>query len=358
MASHLIIYNASVFCSLIAGIFFLKAKRTSEFIVLIVLSQVAFILDVVCYGVSAWFFCRLLLLDGPLLYFIYLKDKEGFIALKSRWVHLIPLFLVLVKDGIYFVNDSRVSMDSFHDINLLIVGIVQLSYAAWICNAQRNNYDPQNSKATFIRHLSFLFILNGIVNIFVHLNGLAFRVNFGFNEDILLYLCMLPPLVLMLKYVAVEGLFQNKPSGLVIEPTLSEDGYKYEMYRYSSLEEHSLMEIEARIRFCLVEEKLYLQPDLTMDDFSRQINISKNQISQVLNTYMGKNFYRVLADYRIAHAEDILKTNKNLKIEALAYDCGFNSLSSFNRYFREITGFQPSTYLRNLENERENANPS
>jgi AraC-like DNA-binding protein len=61
---------------------------------------------------------------------------------------------------------------------------------------------------------------------------------------------------------------------------------------------------------------------------------------------MGNGFYHVVAVYRIQYALDILKNNKSLKIEALAYDCGFNSLSSFNKYFKEIVGMKPSEYVK------------
>jgi len=52
------------------------------------------------------------------------------------------------------------------------------------------------------------------------------------------------------------------------------------------------------------------------------------------------------------YALDLINTNQGkLKIESLAYSCGFNSKTSFNKYFKEKTGFTPSEYQ--LQQERQ-----
>jgi AraC-like DNA-binding protein len=69
----------------------------------------------------------------------------------------------------------------------------------------------------------------------------------------------------------------------------------------------------------------------------------------LFNDYLGKSFYRIIAEYRIENAICILKEKgDSLTIEALAYESGFSSKTSFNKYFKEITGYLPSEY-RNRE---------
>ena len=40
--------------------------------------------------------------------------------------------------------------------------------------------------------------------------------------------------------------------------------------------------------------------------------------------------------------------NQKFTLLGLAYDCGFNSKTSFNRNFKKATGFAPSEYLKQL----------
>ena len=65
---------------------------------------------------------------------------------------------------------------------------------------------------------------------------------------------------------------------------------------------------------------------------------------------MGKNFYQVVSEYRIKHAEELLKEDVNITIETLSYECGFNSKSTFNKYFKEYTGYSPSEYRESVLN--------
>jgi AraC-like DNA-binding protein len=59
----------------------------------------------------------------------------------------------------------------------------------------------------------------------------------------------------------------------------------------------------------------------------------------------NKHFSEFINTYRIDFAKKLLKETY-LKIEAIAYDSGFNSLSTFNTVFKKETGFTPSKYRK------------
>ncbi|MEL6275525.1 MAG: AraC family transcriptional regulator [Bacteroidota bacterium] len=61
----------------------------------------------------------------------------------------------------------------------------------------------------------------------------------------------------------------------------------------------------------------------------------------------GKTFVRYLNEYRIAHACKLL-AEAHGTIAEVAYDCGFNSLSQFNRCFKTITERTPTQYRAQL----------
>jgi AraC-like DNA-binding protein len=46
--------------------------------------------------------------------------------------------------------------------------------------------------------------------------------------------------------------------------------------------------------------------------------------------------------------EKAIQTNENINFLSFAYESGFKSKSSFNRYFKEIIGKTPSEYYKSL----------
>ncbi|RYE16748.1 MAG: AraC family transcriptional regulator, partial [Sphingobacteriaceae bacterium] len=94
------------------------------------------------------------------------------------------------------------------------------------------------------------------------------------------------------------------------------------------------------------DQKLYLDPLLKLDNVSTTSGISEKQISYLLNQHMGKNFNDFVNNYRIEEAKKKLSDpacNK-FTISAIAFDCGFNSLATFQRAFKQSTGITPSQY--------------
>jgi len=119
-------------------------------------------------------------------------------------------------------------------------------------------------------------------------------------------------------------------------------------YKNSTLTVENKKLIRNKIITYIDEQKAYLNPDLNMDMLSNQIKIPKYQITEVLNTEIGKNFYQFVNYYRVAAVEKMLTNPKNkYSIEAIGYDCGFSSKSSFYTVFKSITGVTPIEYRNN-----------
>jgi AraC-like DNA-binding protein len=116
-------------------------------------------------------------------------------------------------------------------------------------------------------------------------------------------------------------------------------------YKNSILNEDLAIEYKERVIAYFENSTLYLESSISLDFLSKELNIPKHHFSQLFSVYFGKSFHNFVADYRIMHALELLNCNNGrLKIESLAYSCGFNSKTSFNRYFKEKTGYTPSDY--------------
>jgi AraC-like DNA-binding protein len=88
--------------------------------------------------------------------------------------------------------------------------------------------------------------------------------------------------------------------------------------------------------------------ELSIAKLASQTSISKHQLSEVLNEYLGKNFYVFVNEYRVEYAKQLLmkKEYSNWSIIAIAYECGFNSKTAFNIFFKKHTQQTPSEFRK------------
>jgi len=100
------------------------------------------------------------------------------------------------------------------------------------------------------------------------------------------------------------------------------------------------------LRHVMTEQRLYLNPDLRLNDLATALGISERMLSQVLSEAMGQSFYEVVNHYRVAAVRHRLTdpSAAHLTLLAVAMECGFSSKASFNRVFKKQTGVTPSAY--------------
>ena len=118
-------------------------------------------------------------------------------------------------------------------------------------------------------------------------------------------------------------------------------------YEKSGLDAAKMDEYEVALAAYMRKSKIYLDLDLSLDGLASKMKMSKHHLTQLLNERIMKNFYSFINEYRIEEAIDRLN-NPTLQVNilSLAFDCGFNSRSSFNSYFKKITGHTPSAYRK------------
>ncbi len=107
-------------------------------------------------------------------------------------------------------------------------------------------------------------------------------------------------------------------------------------------------EYATRLLAYLSANDSFLNPDLSLRELARQIEIHPNHLSWLLNNNFGKNYNEFINTYRVnafkMNAKDPNKTH--LTIEGLAYESGFNSKTVFNTYFKKETGLTPKQFLK------------
>ncbi len=121
-------------------------------------------------------------------------------------------------------------------------------------------------------------------------------------------------------------------------------------YLRSGLKQKDVARYIKKLEKHMSESKPYLDRELSIFDLSKQLDIPRHFLSEVINEHLGKNFYNLVNDYRIDEVKRRLEDPeyKHLTILAIAYDSGFNAKSSFNTIFKEKTGMTPSEYLKQV----------
>jgi AraC-like DNA-binding protein len=89
------------------------------------------------------------------------------------------------------------------------------------------------------------------------------------------------------------------------------------------------------------------QRKITLSEIAAVANLSAKAFCRYFKSKTRKTFYVFLLEVRVAHACHLL-LEKEMNICEVCYDCGFNNLSNFNRYFKKIMNKTPGDYRREL----------
>jgi AraC-like DNA-binding protein len=117
-------------------------------------------------------------------------------------------------------------------------------------------------------------------------------------------------------------------------------------YANSSLKEDEVQRISTALLKSMDVDKIYLDADLNIEKLAAVLTCRKHHLSQVLNDKFHLSFNEFMNQKRIAQAKMLLsdKNFNHFKIASVAFESGFNSLSSFNDTFKKLEGITPSQY--------------
>lgn len=119
-------------------------------------------------------------------------------------------------------------------------------------------------------------------------------------------------------------------------------------YGEKKMDEEEVKLIIGKLKKVMTEKELFRNPNLKLNDLSREVKVSGHQLSRVLNESMQKNFTLYVNEYRVNEACRMLSEGTNFTIDAIGEEVGFNSRSTFFATFKKIKGLTPSAWQ--LEN--------
>jgi len=262
----------------------------------------------------------------PVLLWLYVCSQSSAPLSRRYLLHLIPPALILVFSGVMTLNFW------YRGAYLLLVYYSVIYYAFAIFKL------PQLLKKSGNKRIpkgNFQWIISLFLAVGLFIAGYFVNYNLRFiNYEMapLPYAVMVFPLSYLLwrHYHEING----KPAP------------KYENARLSA---EQVTELTGRLKRLLELQKPYLDPRLTIAGLSKLLNVHPYVLSQILSVQLNCNFSSLINNCRVRHASRLLEDEENasLTIASIAYEAGFNSLSVFNKVFKENKGITPNQFRKN-----------
>ena len=86
-----------------------------------------------------------------------------------------------------------------------------------------------------------------------------------------------------------------------------------------------------------------LYADLSLAELAHLCSMSKSTFKRRFKQTFGESPIKYITNKKLEKAAALLQS-KDSRISDIAYDCGFNAISSFNRSFKEKYALSPSEY--------------
>jgi AraC-like DNA-binding protein len=148
---------------------------------------------------------------------------------------------------------------------------------------------------------------------------------------------------------AIKNYTLNEQSNLA-EAKKRTINHNKEKYKRSGLKSDDAEKYLNTLLEFMDDEEPYLDSKLTLKMVSDNIDISTNHISQIINEKLNLNFFDFINNYRVEQVKKCFSNPKfqHYTILGIAYECGFNSKSSFNSIFKKATNLTPSEFQKSV----------
>lgn len=294
---------------------------------------------------NAWYH-PLVLLSGTLFY-LYVRNIIDHRKLSTNdWVHfVVPVLVTFALSPIYidnFIGEKYLMLDKrFYP--MVVVGLntyLKLTYLGVYLFLSFRHYYKANLKDSYLRPwfhyllISFTGYYFTIVLYYALVNLSFFDVTWDYMISFAMSFFIF--CVSFLGYIHPQVLAGKPVANIVLR----------HKYKNSGLTETGEKELRDRLTRLMVDDQLFLNNDLSLDDLSLKANTNRHNVSLVINKYFKQNFFDFLNEYRINYVKELfLKPEcQGEHIIQLAYRAGFNNKVSFNKAFKKFTGQTPLSY--------------
>lgn len=291
---------------------------------------------------------------GPLLYLYACQRKDAAFIPASRWYVFLPFmagavgYLTVACVLWWSAPAGHAVLYYYNEITTWMMMALGFLFP-WLSLRMAKQLSDMQQERKLIRSISYLQIACSVVSIGFKLAQFTQPLQPLHNiicRDIVYSLLLVTCLVIIrYKYVGLMGNTSlakavTLPVVELLPPRKMQLSHEEQQQLFQTLEAY------------LHTSKVFTDAELNLDKLALGAGISKYHISETLNSYAGKSFYQYINEWRIRRATEQIRfmNEKSLPVNVLtlAYDCGFKAKSSFNQYFKKITGLTPTEYIKSL----------
>ena len=270
--------------------------------------------------------------------------------------YFLPFFIILIYNVPFYLGSSEQKIEYFErenitssafpidQIEIIFVNLIIFAFSILIfllVRKMRKNLENEVSNYSgelvklmfFLAYAILVFTLTGLVLSLLQLAGKSY-------PDILDFFTAIGS-TLLIYFIGYYTMWHPQ----IFHP-LKEEPQKDTRKPVKENKESMYDDYLLKIVDCMETDKLYRDPELTLQSFSDKVNIPSYLVSKIINTKTGLNFYNFVNRYRIEEVKQELKQSKSPQIIQIAFAAGFNTKSSFYNYFKKDTGLSPKEYMK------------
>ncbi|NRB82601.1 MAG: AraC family transcriptional regulator [Winogradskyella sp.] len=290
------------------------------------------------------------LLQLPLFYLYVLSAcYSNFKIRKKHVVHFILFFVFFILLHITTrSNESLLLYEIVGELQFILYIVLVFLVLKNYKTIYRENYS--NTNYELYKWLFQITVFSCIAHAFVLLRWYASNSKFQeyvLNINILISLSVLGiTIFFVLKALYQPDLFKGINSNLNPINSFLDKKTSINNTRNNDIKSKYIPKLTSY----MVEEKPYLDYQLTLQKLADQIQIPEKELSLLINHYLNKHFFDFINEYRINDAKTLLKdvTKKEVTVLEIVYQVGFNSKSSFYTAFKKVTGQTPTAYRKSV----------
>lgn len=117
-------------------------------------------------------------------------------------------------------------------------------------------------------------------------------------------------------------------------------------YANSTLTNVDCDAILSKLNTLMLSDRIYADSDLSLPRLAKRLELSPHQLSELMNSQLGKGFSRYLREHRVDAAKVMLCDEPSASVLSVGLSVGFTSQSNFYEAFREIEGMTPGQYRK------------
>lgn len=294
-------------------------------------------------------------LFGPLLYFyIYFIEPDNKLNPQKFLIHFIPFIIAYLfylipilgastDDKFQFIqvqfafNTQTKILGTFAPFHASIYIFFLLVEVKKIIKSIKYNYSTlEFINLYWLKYFFYGLLMQAIIIILLHI----FETSFDFDIKYI----MLFSIAIFMILAGYISLRQPDVKSFLVEPIASTNSKKE--YKNPTIKKDQVDLLITKLKSVLENDKLYLNPKLSLKDLSDKTDISTHNLTEIINTQLNKSFYELINSYRVNEVKRLISIDKQktYSLLALAYEAGFSSKTSFNTIFKKTVNMTPSEY--------------